>query len=380
MAEPVTANQIRHKMPVGAVDPDVKVPQAVIDQGKRAEEIQRQITGQAEPSVVATPPNDGDQFPDPNKALVQPPAEPPPGSEPEPEPEPQAPTDVASWERRFKGLQGRYDRDVRQVRGNIEQMSDQITRLQQENETLRRTPIAPTPVQSLLTEQEVQDYGPEFVDVVRRVAREVATPLETEITNLRSQLGYVQQETGNSFLNRMDDTIAAEVKNWRQINVHPRFVEWTKLPDVFSGVIRQELMQRAWNAGDAQRVIAFFQAFLAEEAAVDPQRANGQRRPASRMVVTPTPSPVTPPNGATPQLALEDLAAPGRAHSAATPAEKPVYTSADITRFYNDVKLGRWRGREQQQAAIDADIMLAQREGRIIVDQRSVLPPSGFTR
>ena len=368
MAEPVTATVLRHKPPPGAVDPDTKIPQAVIDAGKRAEELQRVSNGTAEPSIVAP----GEQ--EPPQEQHEPPQE-------QHEPPPQ-PGDQNGWERRFKGLQQAYDRDVRQTREHLNQMSEQLNRLQQENATLRQpTPSAAAPPQSLLSEQEVADYGPEFVDVVRRVAREVSTPLESEIVSLRNQLGYVQQETGNSFLNRMDETIGAQIKNWREINQHPQFIEWVKLPDVFSGAIRQSLMQEAWNAGDARRVAAFFQAFLAEVAAVDPQRANGQSRPAPRMSITPTPSPVTSPQAA-PSLALEDLAAPGRAHSAATPAEKPVYSSADITRFYTDVKLGRWRGREQQQAAIDADIMLAQREGRILVDQRSVLPmsPNGFAR
>lgn len=374
MAEPVTAAALRHKPAPGAVDPDTKIPRAVIEAGKRAEELQRQSTGTAEPSVIATPETPQPETPPPET----PPQEPP--EQHEPEPQNGEPMD---WERRFKGLQGRYDRDVRQTREQLNQMSESLNRLQHENATLRQpAPSAtPTPPPSLLSEQEIADYGPEFVDVVRRVAREIATPLETEIVTLRNQLGYVQQETGNSFLNRMDETIGGIIKNWREINTHPRFVEWVKLPDVFSGAIRQTLMQEAWNAGDARRVAAFFQAFLAEEAAVDPQRANGQGRPASRMSITPTPSPVTAPQAA-PSLALEDLAAPGRAHSAATPAEKPVYTSADIARFYTDVKLGRWRGREQQQAAIDADIMLAGREGRVIVDQRSVLPmnPNGAVR
>jgi hypothetical protein len=72
---------------------------------------------------------------------------------------------------------------------------------------------------------------------------------------------------------------------------------------------------------------------------------------------------------------LANLASPGRAHSAGgSPAEKPVYTTAEITKFYTDVASGKWRGREQHQAAIDADIILAQREGRIIVNQRTQLP------
>jgi hypothetical protein len=61
------------------------------------------------------------------------------------------------------------------------------------------------------------------------------------------------------------------------------------------------------------------------------------------------------------------LAAPGRAKSAAAaaPAEKPFFTSAQITRFYADVNSGKYRGREADKAKLEAQIFDAQREGRI---------------
>ena len=194
-----------------------------------------------------------------------------------------------------------------------------------------------------LTEDEINDYGPEMVDIMRRVAAETAGPLQEEIHNLRSQMGHVQQETGNAFLNRMNSTIGAAIPDWSNLNRDPRFIEWSQLPDVFSGAIRKQLMQDAWNNGDPNRVIAFFRAFLAEEAATNPQGQSQQRLPPpSGLVVSDTPmlDPRTP--GA--PLDLASLAAPGRAHSAGgTPAEKPVYTAAEITKFYTDVAQGRWR-------------------------------------
>ena len=255
--------------------------------------------------------------------------------------------------------------------------------MERERQVQPPQPQQETPQPSPLTEQEINDYGPEFVDVMRRVAAETAGPLNEEINRLRAAMGHVQQETGNAFLNRMNSSIGAAIPNWADLNKDPRFIQWSQLPDVFSGAIRKQLMQDAWNSGDPHRVAAFFQAFLAEEAATNPQAGNGQRvPPPSRMVVSDTASPVAiPPTSGAP-LDLSSLAAPGRAHSAggSNPAEKPVYTAAEITRFYTDVKLGRWRGREQQQSAIDHDIMLAQREGRIIVDQRTQPPKDPYMR
>lgn len=388
MTQPVTAEQLRKQAPQGAVDPNVKIPKAVRDAGKRAEVIQQAVTGEAEPSVAETVAAANGATPPAPPAPEAPPAPPAPEAAAPPAPPAPAPSEPpVDWERQFKSLQGRFE----QQRDAITQMGASIQRLQAENEALRASaqPIEPpAPGQSLITEEEMQDYGPEFISIVRRAVKEATDPLNAEISNLRAGLGTVQQETGNVFMQRMNNSLGEAVPNWRELNTDPKFVAWSALPDVFSGVIRKTLMQEAWNSGDPNRLIAFFRAYLAEEAATDPQVPAPPRLPMAT-TVTPapmpygTPAPASPLLPATPQVQLEHLAAPGRAHSAAgTPAEKPVYSPQDITRFYTDVAAGRWKGREAQAQAIEADIMAAQREGRILnqghMPQPS--PPVGFAR
>lgn len=384
MAEPTTAAELRAKEAPPPVDPNVKIPKAVLDAGLRAEAIQRATNGEAEPSVasVATASNGEappapapEPAPEPTHKLTVSPA-PPVAPQPQApqEPAPQEPAPPVDWERNFRAMKGRYDT----LAADMAAMGERLTNLQNENAALRAN-AAPPPAPNghaptLLTEQEIQEYGPEFIDIVRRAATEIAAPLQQEVQQLRSQLGTVQAETGNSFLTRMNATIGGLVPNWEALNRDPRFVQWSGLPEVYSGVIRRELMQEAWNSGDAHRVAAFFRAFLAEEAAVDPQAAATRGPsgfPASLAPAAQMPPPV-PPAVQQPTMSLADFAAPGRAHSVAQqPADKPVYTAQDITRFYTEAASGKWRGREAEKAAIDADIILAQREGRIIPDQRT---------
>jgi hypothetical protein len=68
-----------------------------------------------------------------------------------------------------------------------------------------------------------------------------------------------------------------------------------------------------------------------------------------------------------PKLPLEALAAPGRGASASAKVEEPknIWSSQDITRFYDDVRRGKFVGRETEQRAYEADLMMAQAEGRI---------------
>jgi hypothetical protein len=364
MALPTTTEELKGRAPQPPADPDINLPRGVREQSKRAEEIQRAITGAAEPSVL--PPSEG-QTPQPpalpEQVEGQPPAPPPEDQNVSP----------AEWEQRYKAMKGRAE----QMRDQMGQMVHAVQQLQAENATLRNSQPPPPQVTepvNLLTEQEVQDYGEDFVDVVRRVSVGVAAPLQAEIQHLRAQLGTVQQETGNSFLTRMNATISGLIPNWQEINRHPRFMHWVQLPDVFSGAIRQQLMQAAWDNGDAMRVAAFFQAFLAEEAAVDPARS---MTPGMSVQPTPLQNGASVPLGT--RLSLDNLAAPGRAHSGAQmPTEKRVYSAQDISRFYTEVAAGKWRARDAERAAIDADIIAAQHEGRIIPDQRTITP-MGFT-
>lgn len=387
MALAVTSDQIRARtLPPGSVDPNVKIPRAVAAAGKRSQEIQEQLFGTAEPSVAAhieTVNASGEPAPAPEPTPApepaQPAPEPAPAPAPAPAPEPApAPVAAENWEQKYKRLHGRHEADGKKNKELMQQLGERMTLLEQENARLRSAPAA-TPAslepQNLLSEKEIEDFGPELVDIMERVARGVAAPLQAHITQLTSQMGDVQIETGNAVFNRMTSTLDAQVPGWAELNKEPKFMEWAQLPDVFSGAIRKQLMQEAWNSGAAHRVAAFFHAFLAEEAATNPPGSSAQpQRPASRPAIPAQPALIVPASPA-PALDLTTLASPGRAHSAGgAPAEKPVYTSAEITRFYTDVAAGRWRGREQMRAAIDADISAAQHEGRIIIDQRTVLP------
>jgi hypothetical protein len=100
-------------------------------------------------------------------------------------------------------------------------------------------------------------------------------------------------------------------------------------------------------------VLNFFKGFVSELAAEDPD----QNIPT---VVPPAPAPARP--------SLETLAAPGRARTSAqpnAPTEKQIITTADIDAFYDAVRRGMYRGREAEQAQLEQELFLAQREGRV---------------
>src|SRR5262245_14801918 len=148
----------------------------------------------------------------------------------------------------------------------------------------------------LITQQEIHEYGPDFVDVMRRVVQEATNPLQAEIGRLQGELAFATSETQRSFSERMNNELTAAVPNWQVLNKDASFIAWSQQLDTFSGVPRRQLMQGAWNNGEPERVIAFF---------------TGQ------------PSPLLP--QVQPQAQARDN----------------LYTRAQITKFFDDLHRGR---------------------------------------
>ena len=68
------------------------------------------------------------------------------------------------------------------------------------------------------------------------------------------------------------------------------------------------------------------------------------------------------------QNELQQQVAPKKSRSAGaapTTGAKPSYSTADIAAFYEDVRKGKFKGRDDERAKIERDIFAAQAEGRI---------------
>lgn len=332
------------------VDPSVKIPDAVKAMGAAAEELHNQIyKTEAEPE---TPPPEA--FAEESNLTEAPlTTKPPETVTTSPEVTPQVSEE--SYEHRYNSMKGRFDRAQQQ----LSSQSERIASLERMLASLQAQPQERAEsnelrAERLLTPEEEADYGPDFLGVVGKKAREELLPVfkkyEDEIASLKSQLKGVGNYVAQDAQSRMTETLDRTIPNWRDQNVNPEFLQWLALPDPYSGDIRHNMLKVAWERHDAPRVAAFFKGFLAEEAAYRP--ANSETIPAQ----------------AAGKVSLESFAAPGRAKTAAAsnaPAEKPIITSAQISKFYADVASGRYNGRDEDKQKFEKQIFEAQREGRI---------------
>lgn len=345
--------------PLPPVDPDTKLPPAIAAQAAAADAAHKQAynTADPQPEPPVPPPVEGAPAPQP----VPPPAAntlPPPA--PVAPPEPPAPGDenltAEQWRHRYLSMEGRYKQSAQTLGGLQEQLQELGDELMRTQQVMRRGQVQPQPEPaptSLITEDERKTYGDELLDVVKRAAREAIMP---DLQNTQSQVQQVNQRVNRQAQGGVHQQLTTAVPDWRSINVSPRFKAWCGLRDVYSGAVRSSLLNAAFQAADAPRVIAFFQGFLNEE------QATGQLPP------EPQPQPaLTPPRTAA--VSLDMLTAPGRAKPAsgdsAVPVDKPIFTRAQIQKFYVDVRKGAYAGRDAQKQTDEAAIFAAQREGRV---------------
>ena len=270
-------------------------------------------------------------------------------------PDPATPALPADWEHRYNSMKGRYEQashTIGSMQHQMQEMGDELTRMHALLSKTGHNPAAPnTSTQPLITEEDVKAYGPDLIDVVRRAAVDAVRP---ELSAVEQEIQKQNQRNSREARQRLYTTITDTIPNWQEINRNPRFLDWLRLRDVYSGAIRQAMLKQAFQGADAPRVIAFFKGFLDEEV------ATGQ-------VPAPTPEPHAAPRIAAVPLAT--LVAPGAARPATgdtqVPVDKPIYTHAQIATFYNDVRRGAYAGRQEVKDRLEHDIFAAQREGRV---------------
>jgi hypothetical protein len=291
----------------------------------------------------------------PSQASTQPAAAPPPVAAPAPS-APAEPHDEndQSWKHRFLAMQGRYQATTK----TIGEMQEQMMQLGNElMHAQQRAVPAPKPpsrqAQSYLTEADVENYGPELIDVTQRAALQAIQP---QLQAVEQQNAELQRRLAVEARRRLDQAVEQAVPNYKEIDRNPRWHRWLVGIDVLSGRVRQQLLNEAISSSSAPRVISFFRGFINDEA------ATGHAEPAP-----PSQQPAAPREAA---MTLASLAAPGRARPAtggdtAFPPDKPIYTRAQIAQLYRLHQKGAYVGREAEWNRQDADIIAAGREGRI---------------
>lgn len=339
----------------GSVDPNVVIPKHIREASAAAETIHKLAYEQPQP----------EHTPEPVAPEAAPEAAPQAvehqATEPTPEPQPAEDENSQTYKQKFLSMQGRWQASQRRV-GELEQSNNDLASELQATQSMLQHPEPQRnhnqAHEKLITEQDREAFGDGLVDFVNRAAREAVSP---EIEALRSENAELKKRVVTTGKGEVQAALSRAVPDWQTINTSPEFKQWLSLRNIYTRQVRRELLNSAYQAADAAVVVQVFKDFLTEAKATGNAIPTSQRQQA--------PAAQAPVAQRQPAMQLESLAAPGRARpapgDAQVPAEKPIYTHAQIRSNYDLKRRGAFNGREAEWNALEADMIAAAREARV---------------
>jgi hypothetical protein len=344
------------------------LPEQIRKQTEAVQQLYKQLNPDDNTGAGATPPSDGTVTPVEN--VNTPPADEPSApnnATPSPANEQKSGGDNVPEEtvvQKYKTLQGMYNAEVPRLHQQNREMQSRVQQMEQLLASLsaqQTTPAAaPTSQQTerLVTDQDVADYG-ESLDMMRKVSREELIPVAQRLaqieqtlqrmqTHVVPQVQAVAQRQQMSAEQAFWADLTSMVPNFRDINGNEAFQSWLLEADPLTGISRQTYLDAAQRELDAPRIANFFRAWL---------ETTGQAAVAQS-------------TGRASTSELEKQVAPGRTKSTGTPQSNNAkkYSPQDIQKFFDDVRSGKYKGREQERDRTERDIFAAQRENRIIAN------------
>ena len=232
------------------------LPKAVQDQVEQVEALQKQLYPEdVAPAQAAEPP----VAEEPVSNVVELPKQQAPVQEAQPESKEQS---ADYWRSRFDTLRGKFDAEVPALHQQLKEQQRQLSQLMDQMAEKQK---APEPEEkSLVSDKDVEDYGNDLIDMVRRVATEVVgRAVSAEIAKIRKEVGTVQQQVGEvsehvvqSAADRFWGQVKSLVADWEVIDKDPRWIEWLDTAPEFSEETYRQLAGVAIQKGNAQKIAA----------------------------------------------------------------------------------------------------------------------------
>ncbi|MFW6437397.1 MAG: hypothetical protein ACOCZ7_00170 [Armatimonadota bacterium] len=254
-------------------------------------------------------------------------------------------------------LRGKYDAEVPRLTRELRQAQADRDEAQKEAENLRQQIESAGSAagdsaaggSDRLKELE-EEYGPDFMEAVRLVVKHEYGESKKADQPRQPQQPQKEQRQDSPEPSGQGEQIPAHVfseldglvPDWRKIDVREDFISWLDGTDPFSGVVRKQALHNAARQGDSVRVASIFEEFK-ERAGLDRPAAHSRQQQDS-------------------QAELERQVAPGKGKGQASrEAPRAQYTVQDYQNLQEEVRRGKWRGREKEaeekERAILADIM-----------------------
>lgn len=244
------------------------------------------------------------------------------------------------WEHKYKVLEGKYKAEVPKLHSAVQEQAAKIAELTVQvgqRSTLEdegATVIDFTDEKTLTPKlKEFKDEYPDVFDGIVETIKVAGVkqpkkkdPPPAEQTQAHPANPETPKET--VWTKSMYQLLDTKVPDWREINKDNGFLEWLSEKDIYSNKTKQQLLLDAYAAGDVETVSNVFIGYTVQKA--------------------PAPDNEDPDNLAPPRTTSGSIDS--------SQAQPETITRAFIAKFFKDVALGKYKGREKDMNAINARI------------------------
>ncbi len=255
---------------------------------------------------------------------------------------------VAAAEQKARTIEGMLRADMKTLRdanrdteGKLTQALDALSAIKAKLDSPDRKPVGmPDP-------KDVEAFGADLVEMVRRQATQELGELGAHVSELLNRMAAIEQKVaglGKSTAAASEQSFASVmttlVPDWEAINVSEPFLNWLGQVDPVYGLPRQVALDAAAKELNPQRCAAIFNAFKSTQ---------------TQTPVNPGPS-------------LNEQQAPGRGAGGNPPVDTQVadsFSASEISAFYDDLRRGKYHGREDAALTMEARINAAVAAGRV---------------
>jgi len=268
--------------------------------------------------------------------------------------------DDTDWEKRYKGLQTRYGREVPELRGKLSTAEDTVNSLREDFNDFKASiqkqeTQEPKSSEVEFTDEEIEQYGEGYIGMMKKVAQQSSGEMAKQIVDLQQELANVKQgvtqvretvvvNTERDFFAELTRKVKAGTgKNWKDINEEDSFHNFLAEEIPYTGREKQEFLAEARKNLDVDSAAQFFIDYAG------PSSSKKEPSPSNDVPEVP-----------------EELITPETAGGNIPPIEEErVYTTAEVDQFYSDKRKGKYKDKTEARK-IEKDILLAGREGRIV--------------
>lgn len=262
--------------------------------------------------------------------------------------------ELSLMQQRYSSLQGMYN----SAEARSREQSAQIEQLRQALSTLQTpapaVPALQKPMSTGVTKEEREEYSEPFFDMMDRYVGSKLDPVLRQLDSmqgvpqafgqLNDQIQHLVSAQGQTNEGQFFDGLARSHPDWEQVNNSPQFAKWLQVVEPLSGVTRQVLLDDARKRLDLNLAVNSFAEF---KATTDVTGKAGQNKSQKE------------------GLAQQAVVNPKRGQgSIPVDTTKKTYTKVDLDTLYSDQRRGKYKNKEDEFKAQEAQLLQAIAEGR----------------